>query len=717
MSPNNSQSPKRLPQQPNDLQAIESQIDGLRQQITYLQRELTQIEEQLRDTKHQPAVQASVALSAPAAPHSAQRVWTLPVVAVLSLLLAYGGQFILLQTVRGSPREGLMQALAGGMLITGALLFGAFMPRVSTVLSRLNFPVEGPRSTAFVQANRWTFGWLSASVTLAAIALLAFATLGESAILVLIWLISILALLISQIEGKRNSPRIAPQERIFLVALMGLLLITLITRVYRLTTLPYNFDGDYASVGLEARALITGQRPIFSYGWAAIPILGYLPAGLTLRLFGDNLAGLNASGVIEGLLIIIGVYLLGRDLFQARVGLIGAALLTISYAHMAASRQSVYFDPVLFLVFAIYFLLVGLREGRGWAIVTSGLLTAFCALVYFPSRIIVFIVGFMLFYLFLFHRNWLRAHWWTILLWVLAVLVTLGPMLVVFARDMNAFMSRTREVFILNPEVLRHARSVYQVEAISNILLEQARRSVLLFHYYPDTGTQFGFRRPLLDPFTAPLFTLGMGIALFNWRRFGSILALVWIVLGVLTGSFLTVNPPFWARLMILLPPAVLLAALALNTIYELVKSNLEEIEKRVALIAPAAVILLIVIVGVWNWNTYIELKGNFATARTRIARYLADQPDSAKAYLVSNDFNYRDREFEFLAPGRLIASLTPEQMQTEIPQVGASTLVILSAEQGPQVQQLQQLYPNGTTETHLGNSPNEIAFYVFRLP
>ena len=58
-----------------------------------------------------------------------------------------------------------------------------------------------------------------------------------------------------------------------------------------------------------------------------------------MKVFGDGLAGLNASGVIEGLLLIVGVYLLGRDLFHARVGLFAAAVLAISYAHLAASRR------------------------------------------------------------------------------------------------------------------------------------------------------------------------------------------------------------------------------------------------------------------------------------------------------------------------------------------------------------------------------------------
>jgi 4-amino-4-deoxy-L-arabinose transferase-like glycosyltransferase len=463
--------------------------------------------------------------------------------------------------------------------------------------------------------------------------------------------------------------------------------------------------------------MLMGQRPIFSYGWASIPVLGYSPAWLSMRLFGDNLAGLNASGVLEGLLVIVGVYLLGRDLFHARVGLLAAALLTISYTHLAASRQAVYIDPVVFLVFAIYFLFVGLREDHRLAIVVSGLLTAFCALVYYPSRIIVFIVGAMLFYLLLFRRKWLWARGSAVLLWILAVLVTLGPMIVVFVQGFDAFMSRTREVFILSPDIVRHMQGVYHVNTIPAMLLEQAHRSVLIFHYYTDTSTQFGFARPFLDSFTAPLFTLGLGYALFHWRQFGHALVLTWTGLGVLIGCFLTSNPPFWARLMILLPPTILLAAVALSIIYEFANDGLARIDNRMTLLAPAATVLCLIVVGVLNWNTYVELKGTYATARTLIARYLEAQPSSARAYLVSQDFNYKDREFDFLVPGRLVGSLTPEQVQTELTPTGQPTLVILTPEQSTALQRLQQLFPNGSAETHTGNSPGEVAFYAFRLP
>src|SRR5207247_8529424 len=129
-------------------------------------------------------------------------------------------------------------------------------------------------------------------------------------------------------------------------------------------------------------------------------------------------------------------------------------------------------------------------------------------------------------------------------------------------------LSHTRSVFILDPDIIKHMEGVYQVDTISAMLLEQARHTALIFHYYHDKGTQFGFTRPFLDPFTAILFTLGLGYALFHWRRLGNSLMLAWTALGLLLGCFLTVNPPFWARLMFLLPPTALLAALALELIY-----------------------------------------------------------------------------------------------------------------------------------------------------
>jgi Dolichyl-phosphate-mannose-protein mannosyltransferase len=640
-----------------------------------------------------------------------------PYLLALGILLAFWGQVVLLGTALGSPEAGRRQVVAGVLLILGAVLFGLATVRLSPTASLLEFG-NGSDDQSITPWYHPAAG-LVVSLSLALAAIVLFANSGETPLIIATWLAAILILFLAQFwRIKLTWPTGLRQEwpyLIFLVLVMG---IALVTRVYHLATLPYNFDGDFASYGLEARALITGAQPhILVFGWGPAPMLGEVPAALTMKVFGDNIVGLNASGVIAGLLSILGVYLLGRDLFQPRLGLIAAALLTLSYAHLAASRQAHFLDPVPILVFSIYFLLIGLREQRGWAIVASGIMTALC-LAYFAGRIAIPILGYLFLFLLIFYRIALfRSSGW-LLLWLLAILITLGPMLVVFSRDWDALSAHTTGVFILNSRVISHEMSGYGVSSLSAVLWEQARRSILLFHYYPDTGTAFGLKHPLLDPITAPLFTLGLGLAAFQLRRLGPSLMLAWTFLGVLLGSFVEENPPSWSRLMILLPAAALLAALALNALYEFAMQRLDQRPRIVGLVAPVALSLLLAWIGIRNWNTYVEVAGSYASGLTRIARYVADQPPATRAYLVSTSgWTIHTRELEFLIPGRFVADLPPDQVKPGIARVGSPTLFILTSEQTALANELPQLYPGGRLTTEAGNTPGEVAFYAFQLP
>lgn len=638
----------------------------------------------------------------------------------LGIALAFGGQWVLLNTIQNSPDEGWMQALAVMLLIVGAWLFGTNVRESTLALSRFDFPRSTTRVSRFVWRNRWAVAWLAVSVVLGVLAISAFIKDGENQFVRLAWLASLAALLIAPIKDVRlRLPQMTRQKRVYLAVLAVLVVVAFVMRVYKLTLLPYNVDGDFAEFGGIARSLVTGQQQhIFAYdNWGGMPMLGYLPSWLTMSLLGDNLFGLYASGVVEGLVVIVGVYLLGRDLFYARVGLFAAAVLTVSYTHLLASRQSNFIDPVPFLVFSLYFLLVGLRQGRLWALVISGALTALCVQMYFSGRIVVLLVGFLLFYFLVLRPPWLRMRRAAVLLWVLAILITLGPMLVVFARDSAMLMARSSGIFVLNPSIATHLQNKYHVTFIPTMLFEQARRTVLLFNYYVDTGPQFSFKRPFLDPVTAPLFVIGMGYALMHRRRLGDVLLPVWVVLGAVFGSFLVSDAPSWSRLMILLPPTALLAARALDLLYAQVSGGLVPPGKYMRFIAPAAFAVLFIAVGILNWNTYVEVKGSYASQVTRMARYLDAQSPSTHGYLVSDLFPYNVRELRFLVPGRLVASLTPEKVTGNITRVGSPTLVILTNEQGAVLQKLTRLYPEGFTETHLGNAPDDIAFYVFRLP
>lgn len=643
---------------------------------------------------------------------SAERLPTVAAV-TLALAMAGGGQYMLTPANEIHLSDGVKQAIGGAMLVAGALGFGAATRRRREDEARLEFPhATLPR---FTSTNAVSSRWLIWAIALSIGAVTAFALGGESPGVVFAWLASVAALFLSQVlDAPLQPPRIAREPWPYLAALGALLVVALLTRASSLSTLPYNVDGDFAGIGLAARALASGRWQIFGYDFAGVPTIGFLPPALTMMLFGDGLTGLNASGVIAGLLSISGVYLLGRDLFHPRVGVLAAALLTISYSHLAASRQPHYLEPVPIVVFSIYFLLLGLREDRRSAIVASGALAALCFEVYFSGRIIAPIVAFLLLYLLLFHGAWLRQRWREVGLWLLATVIALGPMLVVFVRDSDTLIRRTREVFILNPEILRHQEGVYQTHSLAVVLLEQARRSALLFHYYPDTGTHFALTVPLLDSLTAVLFTLGVGCAVVRWRT-GSAVLLLWTVLVIVLGSMLTANPPFWAHLLVLLPPAALFAALALHQLYESIAPREGQHHRRIRPTAATAIIVMLALVGVANWNTYVAARGDYATPRTRIGRYLATLPSAAAVYLVSDDFHSDDREFKFLAPGRFSGDLAPRDVESNPSLLDRSTVLILTADQQWLFRRLQERYPDGSAETHAGNDPNEAAFFVFR--
>ena len=648
--------------------------------------------------------------------------WLRPAGIGLAIAFVAVAQFLFADKLAPQLTNG--QRLAAGSLATflGMVLFGLSAVRPDPALSTFGRRIRGLLPVAPVLTNRWSLAWLAIGLGGYAFAMGRFEGGGENRAVVWAWLIGIAALLISQWSpGSRPSLRILPAERAYLLALAGLLALALLMRTYRLTTLPLDLDGDFASHGLQARALANGQETfLFKFGWANIPMIGFLPAALTMKVFGTGLVGLNAAGVIEGLGIILGVYLLGRQLAHPRVGLAAAALLTISYTHLHFTRTSEYIDPVFFMVYAVYFLVLGLQRGRGWAFVLSGLCATFSLQMYYSGRITLFIIACVGLYLLIARRDLLAARWQGGILWICAMLVGLGPMLIVFLRDWEDFVSRSREVYLFTPAVMEHLRNKYQVDSLGGVLWEQTKRTFLVFHSYADTSTQFGLQKPLLDPVSSALLALGVGYAFAHMRRFGHFLLLVWLGLILVLGLFLTNNAPFWPRLLGLLPPAALLAGLALERLYTPAVDWAKQ--RQVSWVRPALIVLFLagfVAVGVSNWTSYVESKGNWAMTRTRIGRMLADTSPQTSAYLVRDPFGHDDREFEFLAPTRFLDDLSEETARTgSIPLSAAGpTLMVLTPNHVALLDVLQLRFPDGVARAFPDNDPGSIGFYVFTIP
>ncbi len=620
--------------------------------------------------------------------------------------------------------EGRLLLAGSAVTVAGMVLFGLLGPRPDPTDAPGELPVQERPTIAPMLARPWFLGWFAVVFGLYGYAMGYYQGAGETRAVVLAWAISMVLLLVATISPQvvRSRRRWLPPraEGPWLLALLGILAVALVLRTVRLTTLPYDLDGDFASYGVQARAFITGpDKRLFTVGWANIPMIGYLPPVFTMLLFGTGQVGLNMSGVIEGMLSIVGVYLLGRDFFSRRIGLLAAAISTVLYVHVHFSRVSAYMDPLPFMVFGLYFLLRGLRHGSAWVFTLSGILFAFGFLMYYSGRSMFVIAALWIIYLVILRPRWIWARWQGLALTALGFFIALGPMLIYFIRDRESLVERSRSVFLFYPPVVQHLFNKYNVTTMSALIWEQVKRTLLMFHYYIDTSTQMGLPRPFLDPFTAPLLALGVGYALFRLRRQAYAFTLLWFTVVLVVGCMLTSNAPFWPRLVPVLPPVALLIALAVDRIVGPVEAWLKPRFGRAATQGITVFLVAgIAFVGYANWRVYDYYKGTWATARTLIARYMAAQDAGIQAWMIYDPFSYKDREFDFLVPGRFQGDLTREQVQAgELPVFTGPGLFIITPNHTDLLPLLEQRYPAGMVITHRGNAPAEKAFYIFKVP
>ena len=189
-----------------------------------------------------------------------------------------------------------------------------------------------------------------ARLALGALALLSYAgavvvylARGDTPVVGPLWLASVVFLLAAAF--RRGAGEELRRGDWLLVA--GLTGLAFLLRHLRLTELPSDLDNDFALAGLNTLDLLARPRlPIVGNGFGGEPLLHYAVFGASMRIFGENLYGLAMNSVLFGTLCVPLVFLLGRELFGRRAGLVAAALLTISVTHSTIAASVIALSTV-----------------------------------------------------------------------------------------------------------------------------------------------------------------------------------------------------------------------------------------------------------------------------------------------------------------------------------------------------------------------------------
>jgi hypothetical protein len=189
------------------------------------------------------------------------------------------------------------------------------------------------------------------------------------------------------------------------MALGAIILLGTFFRFYRLDDLPADMTADIGHLWVDTENILRGDYLIFSTIHPGREIMMfYLTAGY-VRLFGHSYFSHKAVAALIGIATIPVVYLLGREFFDAQVGLLGAFLLAVARWHVTISRigwRLVLVPP--FVALMAFFLAQARRTGhrRHWLL--GGLCLGFGLYTYNASRPLTLAV------VLVFAVEWLRGR-------------------------------------------------------------------------------------------------------------------------------------------------------------------------------------------------------------------------------------------------------------------------------------------------------------------
>jgi len=275
------------------------------------------------------------------------------------------------------------------------------------------------------------------------------------------------------------------------------------------------FQIDEANHLLDALRVMKGEIPSpFQTGWWSNPSMPYFLTAGWFHLFGSSLAAGRALSATYMTLAFVVFYRWVRLYFSATASLVSLALLVSGWWCLYFSLSP--FTDALTVtceVLAVYLLDTALRTGDRWRYFGCGLVTAAVVMTYISGRLVPVLLLLTWLGLMSFTKGFRGTRRWRgLLLSSIVFLWALGPFLLFMVHVPASLVGRYNELSIFNEmQSSGHYGLIlktYLWTAIS--ILGSTLRGM---------DPRFGIEGvPLLDPVTAVLVVVGLGVTLTRGR-------------------------------------------------------------------------------------------------------------------------------------------------------------------------------------------------------
>jgi len=334
------------------------------------------------------------------------------------------------------------------------------------------------------------------------------------------------------------------------------------------TVAPWGVWFDEAQNGLVAQRILNdpSYRPVFIGELSQLPALFFYVFAVFIKFFGANIVAIRLVPTVSGLLTLVFVYLLARELFDLRIAVLATFFLAVMRWHVNFSRFGMHgiFMP-LFMTATFYFLVRALK-GKGFLnFVAAGIMVGIGLQGYYSFLLVPGVVGLFLLHYALFRRaiTWGRLSI-GVIAFGLAAAAVYAPVAIYALRNPQQFSQRLGTVSITRDRTPRE---------VAEVLWRTTSRHLLMFNSSGDGNGRHNLPgAPMVDTYTGILFVLGIGYALWRWRHSGYFLLLAWMAIVIQGGIWsLEFEAPQGYRTVGLTPAVAMLAAVPLGLLWDLV--------------------------------------------------------------------------------------------------------------------------------------------------
>lgn len=445
------------------------------------------------------------------------------------------------------------------------------------------------------------------------------------------------------------------QQKIVTIYLLGLILfLGLFVRVYDLSAIPSGFFADEASIGYNAYSILTTGKdeygvsfPIFfqSFGDWRHPIAIYATIPFTI-FFGLNEISVRLQSVFFGLITIIILYLLGKQMISKNFGLLLSFLGTVNPWLIHYNRTGFEFSSYAALFLLSFYFLIKTTSNRKY-IIPFFIASGFTIYTYQPAKLIVPL--FVISALIIFRKTFLQNLKESSIGFLTFLLLTI-PLAMSFV-DGNA-TARFNQVSVLSPNL---TTGEVIIKVVSHFII-QLSPSYLFWEGEPTFITRHftnGFAPLLL--FSLPFVFLGIISVLKKIKDPLNQMFLAWLALFYPLAGMLVSDAPFTSRAIIGAPLFVILAGLGIHIL----------ITQRFIIGHKIQKIVISIIISIFIANFVVFLHFYF----TRYPLYSSDfwgwqyGPKDVISYFIENEKNYDDLYMEgaFNAPEIFLKFYSPD--------------------------------------------------------